>query len=248
MANEKSSINVYSKGIDPTLAEVLANWKNDILMSTNCHAIAKVQSFNKANQTCTAKMNYSRTFFKRVANGKYEPYQVEYPVLIDMPAISLRGGKSGIRFPIKPGDDALVCFNDRDIDNWFAGKNGGGVATSRMHSFSDGIAIVGLSSKSNPIPGYENDGENEAVFYNEDSKISVKPDEIKVSTTQAQVSVKTKIKIENNARNLQVILQELMTQLQALSSTIVPAPGNPLNPAVTSQLANIAIKIGELLE
>lgn len=117
-----------------------------------------------------------------------------------------------------------------------------------MHSFSDGIAIVGLSSKSNPIPGYENDGENEAVFYNEDSKISVKPDEIKVSTTQAQVSVKTKIKIENNARNLQVVLQELMTQLQALSSTIVPAPGNPLNPAVTTQLANIAIKIGELLE
>lgn len=244
MADSNSSISVNSKAIEPTLAEVLADLKMDILMSTNCHAIAKVQSFNKSAQTCTAKMNYSKTYFKRVSSGKYEPYQVEYPVLIDMPTICLRGGKSGIRFPISPGDDALICFNDRDIDNWFAGKSGGGVATSRMHSFSDGVALVGLSSKSNPIADYDDD----AVFYNDKTKVALKPDEAKISTEGAEIVVKTKIKISNDARNLAVVLQELMTQLQALSSTPVPSPGNPLNPGVTSQLALIATKLGELLE
>lgn len=229
---------------EPHLKDLLDMHKRDILLSMNCHAIATIQSFDKDKQTCTAVMNYTKTFYQKNSSGNYDPVQVAYPLLVDVPVIVSRGGLSGIRFPIKQGDVALICFNDRDIDNWFKGANTGPVASNRLHSFSDGIAIVGLSSMANPISGYGDD----AVFWNDKTKVSLTPTTATIGNDTTTFEVSTKIKLANSTGTLNSLLQELCTELETLAGTIVPAPGNPLNPAVAAQLIATATKIGSLLE
>lgn len=133
---------------DPELADLLSNLKKDIFLSMNCHAVALVQEVNLGTQTLTASVAYSKTFFVfDTPTGKYLPVQQSYPLLLDVPFVILGGGSSGITFPIAAGDTCLIFFNDRDIDNWFAGANSGPVNSNRLHSLSDGIALVGLKSK-----------------------------------------------------------------------------------------------------
>ncbi len=134
---------------DPTLADLLNLHKKDILLSLNCHAIATVQSFDAENQTVTAKIVYQKTsFVQNQESGIQSPVLSDYPLLVDVPVIILGGGGFNLTFPISPGDDCLILFNDRDLDNWFAGLVNGPVNSGRLHSFSDGLALVGFPSLS----------------------------------------------------------------------------------------------------
>jgi hypothetical protein len=76
---------------------------------------------------------------------------VEYPVLVDCPYFVLQGGGAYIDMPISAGDYCLVLFNDRDIDNWWSTANVADPASTRKHSFSDAIALVGLNPKTAPL-------------------------------------------------------------------------------------------------
>jgi len=77
-----------------------------------------------------------------------------YPPLIDVPVLVLGGGNGAITFPIQQGDECIILFNDRELDNWF--QNGGvqTYSTSRTHDLSDGIALVGLRSLPNVLNNY----------------------------------------------------------------------------------------------
>lgn len=143
---------------EPMLADLLNLFKKDLLLGFNCHHIGTIQSFNSVKQTATATINYKKTYFKpNSVTGLYDPVLVDYPVLLDSPVVCLGGGGSSLTFPIASGDECLVLFNDRDIDNWFSGSSNGAVATPRLHSFSDGIIVVGLRSMANVIINYNGD-------------------------------------------------------------------------------------------
>lgn len=213
---------------DPTLRDLLDQVKKEVFLSLNCHAIATVQSVSYTDQTLTATIDYSQTFYKRPGNtGPYVPTLVPYPVLLDCPFISLGGGNGALTFPIKEGDQCLILFNDRDLDNWFSGATSGPVATPRLHSLSDGIALVGL----NDLTDYDG---TRVVLKNGDTMIGLGD---------------SLIKIENATQNLNSLLQSLISTISGLT-TIPAAIGTPLtlNPSVITQLTNIATELGELLE
>lgn len=133
---------------DPDLKTLLDAFKTDIMLATNCHAIATVQSVSQNSNgllTVSATVNYSRTYFVQQLDGTYLTQQVSYPLLIDCPVVVLGGGTASLTFPVAQGDQCLIMFNDRDLDNWFAGAKSGPVASARLHSFSDGIALVGFN-------------------------------------------------------------------------------------------------------
>lgn len=132
-----------------TLASLLQLAQLDTLNTINCHQVGEIVSFDASKQTAEVQIKMMMPF-----NGELK----EYPLLLDCPCIILGGGEGTITFPIKKGDSCLVLFNDRDIDNWFASGQKMQPRTQRMHSFSDGIVIVGLHNKSNPISGYATDG------------------------------------------------------------------------------------------
>lgn len=72
---------------------------------------------------------------------------VTLPQLVDCPAQFPSGGNSTLTFPVAQGDECLVVFSSRCIDAWW---QSGGVqeqAENRMHSLSDGFALLGFRSK-----------------------------------------------------------------------------------------------------
>lgn len=77
---------------------------------------------------------------------------VNLPLLLDCPLVFPSGGGCTLTFPVAKGDECLVVFASRCIDAWW---QSGGIqkqAEFRMHSLSDGFAIVGCSSKPHVPP------------------------------------------------------------------------------------------------
>jgi hypothetical protein len=77
------------------------------------------------------------------------------PLLVDVPVCFPNAGIFMLSFPVKQGDEALIIFGDRCIDNWW--NSGGiqpqvtnqGVGELRFHDLSDGFAFIGPFSKPN---------------------------------------------------------------------------------------------------
>ncbi len=72
--------------------------------------------------------------------------------LVDCPVIFPSGGGLILTFPLEVGDEVLVIFSARCIDNWWLN---GGVQTQaqlRMHDLSDGFCLPGPKSVPNATP------------------------------------------------------------------------------------------------
>jgi hypothetical protein len=107
-----------------------------------------VQSYDPVKGTCSVLPAIKGQ--QRNPNGTIS--FVNLPPLGEVPVIYLGGGGFVATFPIQQGDEALVIFSSRCIDGWF--QNGGvqNPARSRIHSMSDGFAIVGPRSLAKSIP------------------------------------------------------------------------------------------------
>lgn len=231
---------------DPTLADLLNLFRKQLMLDFNCHHVGTIQSFDPAKQTCRATINYKKTFFQQNPKTKtYDAVLVDYPILIDCPVIVLGGGSSALTFPIAQGDECLLLFNDRDIDNWFQSGQTGPVATPRLHSFSDGIALVGLRSAVKVLQNYDS---SRAVLRNGNALVGVGA---------------SLVKIANNQYTLNGLLQELITEVKTLVTATAAitvtgvqtgggVSGVPANAAtitaISSQLTTTANKIAALLE
>jgi len=93
--------------------------------------------------------------------------EINLPLLINVPIIYPRGGGFSLTFPIKKGDECLIVFNERSIDNWHAFGTIKKPNDRRFHSLSDAVVHVGLSSLVNKVPNY--DSENVVLKKDDDS-------------------------------------------------------------------------------
>lgn len=224
---------------EPTLKDLLDLTKKQILLGLNCHHLGTVQSFNPINQTAVATVNYPQTYMKfNSATGLYNPMLVNYAQLVDCPVISLGGGTAALTLPITKGDECLVLFNDRDINNWFQNGAGAPVATSRLHSFSDGLILVGVRSLPNVLAAYDT---ARALLRNGTN-----------GSTQVGVSA-TKVRIANQASgtlgvsfgNFLTALNTFITTTSVATTAIqIAAAAVTFKPAVTT----FQTAIGGLLE
>lgn len=76
---------------------------------------------------------------------------VDLPLLLDVPVMFQCAGGFTITHPINQGDECLVVFSDRNIDNWW---QQGGVQPpfdTRKHDLSDGFAFFKPQSQKNKI-------------------------------------------------------------------------------------------------
>lgn len=84
---------------------------------------------------------------------------VNMPVCPDVPVIFPHGGGYSLTFPVAAGDECLLVFSSRNIDNWWAQ---GGVQQPfdrRQHDLSDAFAILGPFSQAHrPSGGVSNSG------------------------------------------------------------------------------------------
>lgn len=238
---------------DIDLKDALDQLRKNIFQSLNCHAIATIQNFNPANQTVQATVNYTQTRYVLQA-GQYVATQVNYPLVVDCPVVVMGGGSGYVSFPIASGDQALIIFNDRDMDNWWAGSQNGPVNSNRMHSFADCIAIVGLHSMLNPIQSYD---AIRALLKAGSAVVGCNPQNSKVLIANSTPSDGA------YATTLNTVLQDILTQLQNLTSQLaaltvtgVTSGSNPSGvptnavaiTAIGAQLNTLATDLGDILE
>lgn len=237
----------------PGFIDAMNLLKKDVLLNLFSHHVGTIQSFNAETQTAKATVNYTKTYYQvndtpGPTFGLYTPTQVAYPALIDCPVMFLGGGPAALTFPVAAGDECLCIFNDRDMSNWYAGNTGGPCASSRFHSISDAIILVGLRSQATAIQDFDT---ARAVLRNGSTVVGVGA---------------TLIQIQNATYNLNTLLQNLVTEIKNLVSaaaaitvtTSVPStPGSytsgaPNNAstinAIAADLTNTAMQIAGLLE
>jgi hypothetical protein len=240
----------YYQNSDPTLRDVLEAFRIDVFLSLNCVAIGTIQEFNLADQTARISINYFKVYVANDQQGNRTSTSEPYPILMQVPCISLTGGAAGLTMPISPGDHCVVFFNDRDFANWFASGNTTlPPATLLHHAIGNGIAIVGIRPATNPITNYD---AARAKLYNGNTQVAVSS---------------SKVKVDNGTYNLKTELTNLCTKLNdlctAISAITVPVggitpgggatvSGTPNNSAtisgLSSDISSISSHIAGLLE
>jgi len=213
---------------EPELKDVLDLHKKDIFLTLNCHHIGTVQLFNSLTQTAQVTINYKKTYFRfNAVTKKYEPTLVDYPIILDAPVICLGGGPGALTFPITTGDECLVLFNDRDIDNWFQGKSNGAVATPRMHSTSDALILVGVRSLNSVLTAY-NAAETELRFGTTTLSLSATGAKITIGSSGAAIEINAagQLNITNVTGDFVSMLVQLFTDIQngLVSTMLGPQP------------------------
>lgn len=162
---------------NPDLSTVLEEVISHIFNNFNSHQVGIVQSFDKGNQTATIQIAFKRNI-EEDPDGTIK--YVQYPLLVDCPCIVLSGGFGALEMPISKGDECLILFNDREIDNWFFSGDTAEVSTKRSHDLSDGIALVGVRSLKRSLQNYIDNGVK--LKYN-DTNIVLLEDEVEINAT-----------------------------------------------------------------
>ncbi len=210
---------------DPELIDVLNLLKKDIMLNLSAHHVGIIESFSILKQTAEVRIAYTQTHFKpNAVTGSYEPTYVDYPILLDCPVVFFGGGGlagGSLTFPVAKGDECLVLFNDRDIDNWFQGTGSTSPASLRLHSISDGFALVGIRSLSNVIKNFSND-KVQLRFGDTKAILSLEADRARLGYgADVEVSTKaSKILVKNSSKNLGEILTRLIDKLTDLDTAI----------------------------
>ena len=110
---------------------------------------ALVNTVDLVKQTITAQPAIMGQFLQQDGSWK----DVTLPLLLDVPIIFPGGGGYTLTFPIAIGDEALIVFSSRCIDNWWSSGGIQKQAEFRMHDLSDGFAIVGPRSQPRKLSG-----------------------------------------------------------------------------------------------
>ena len=127
---------IFGLETDPTMTDLILEAKRDVRYSINCVQIGTIQSYARATNMASVSVNFKR----KLADGTLS----DYPVLADCPVFNPSGGGACLTFPIAKGDQCLILFNDRNIDNWYLKGEVKEPATSRCHDIADGIVLVGI--------------------------------------------------------------------------------------------------------
>lgn len=128
-----------------TIYDLLQALKNTINYNLNCIKIATVIEFNPTLMTVKCRVNN-----KRLRQLKNDGNQVleEYPDIYAKCHFFGWGGIGAV-YPIEPGMEGFLLFNDRELETWFLTGNGGKLAYDRCHDLTDAIFVCGLHSQPN---------------------------------------------------------------------------------------------------
>lgn len=109
-----------------------------------------VASFDVATQTASVQPAIKRIWAEAGA--------VSLPLCVDVPVVFPGGGDFFLTFPVKPGDECLLVFSERCIDQWYVSGGVQPPADYRRHDLSDAFAIVGVNSQPRKLANVQTTG------------------------------------------------------------------------------------------
>lgn len=193
------------ENFDEMLILVQQGWQSKIYTALPCI----IQSFDANKKTITAQP----AIRANVRNQDGTITQISLPILVDVPVFFPSGGGFTLTFPIQPGDECLVVFSSRCIDNWWLlgcpEDSNGNLTTQpqaeqRMHSLSDGIAYVGISSVPNvtpnintTVPQLRNNAGTSYIEVTETEVNIVTPNTVNITTQVANINASDHVTIDS---------------------------------------------------
>lgn len=140
-------------------------------------------------------VNYDHTLRKATVqpaiNQRYNDGEVvEFPLIHNVPVIQPSSGGAFIHLPVKQGDNVLLVFSEKSLEEWL--QNGKIVTPDdpRQNDLTDAIAITGLS----PFIASGVANNEDVIISYKGSTISIKPD----STIEAETGTANIIADEVN--------------------------------------------------
>ena len=225
--------------IQPTLADTLVNFKRDIFATMNCIKIGKITSFDGAKKTAQIQI-----LFKRVlADGSTQ----SYAPIVDCPVFTLQGGGGAIQFPIQAGDQCLVLFSDRRLDEWYQNGTEAAPGDGRLHDFSDGIALVGVNALNSSLPTYPT---NKVILSYMGSQFQLTSTGWNfIGTGGAEIDLAGEIvTIKNQTTTLLTLMNNFISLLETLQVLDPVGPTNlPVTPAFIALLEAYKAQFATLL-
>ena len=135
------------------LEQLLQNLEHNVFSGLRVSLPAIVTSFDPEKQTISCV-----PAVRELVNTNGKVKFTTLPELKDVPIQLPRSGGWSITFPIKPGDECMVVFQDLCIDGWWFR---GGIQNwndLRRHDLSDAIAIFSPYSQPNALSSYNTQG------------------------------------------------------------------------------------------
>lgn len=180
----------------------------------------------------TAKVQASLQMIHMKPDGSREPMTITE--LHDVPVHFPGGGGHTLTFPVRAGDECLVIFAERSIDNWF--QHGGTQQPSdlRMHDINDGFALVGVRSQPNVLSNYSpttvqlrsDDGTTVIDVDGDNGKVSMKTqNEIVLDCPKVTITGNVECKGEVTAKFGGGSFVRLSTHHGHMASSQPPTPG-----------------------
>lgn len=146
-----------------------------------------IESFDAVKQTASVQPAVRR-IFKRTDGEDVFLVPEALPLLINVPVQFPRGGGFSLTFPVTKGDECLLVFCERSIDNWHQYGGLRDPAGKRFHHLSDATAFVGLSSVPNKVPDYST--ANTELKKDDDSvRVSLTPNGQLILKAATQVTI-----------------------------------------------------------
>jgi phage baseplate assembly protein gpV len=165
-----------------------------------------IESYDAEKQTVSVQPAIQAKM-RDATSGEWKNLTIS--MCVDVPVQFPGNGDFMLTFPIKKGDEGLICFAARCIDSWY---QSGGVqpqAELRMHDLSDGFFFPGFRSQPAKIPSVSTDSvqlrnKDKTSFFEiaQDGKVNVQTDHealvksgVKITLDAPEVVVKASAKI-----------------------------------------------------
>jgi hypothetical protein len=201
---------------DPTLTDLILEAKRDVKLSMNCIQLGTIESYSKSTNMASVSVNFKR----KLADGTI----ADYPILADCPVFIPSGGNSCLTFPITKGDQCIILFNDRNIDNWYLKGEVKEPANSRCHDIADGIVLVGVRNL-----------------------VTAAASNIPPSNSVCLDGGIKKVAVKNTVTNLKTLIDSLITVLDGFV-TVGSATTQTTSPATKALLVTLKAQFATLLD
>lgn len=227
-----AKINNLSKDT-PNSLEINQLLKTYIMSTLNCHNVGRITAFDKDTQLCTVELLQVKQYNAR----SFIPAPIT-----DVPLIILGGGGGHITMPDPVGTICLLIFMDRNIDNFIETGELYTPETTRMHDFTDCIALSTFKTLVNPIKDYD---ENAVSILNSEVVNEVqKATSLRVYPDFIDMLTSGKVRIANGYQNLATLMQNFITACQDLT---VDTQTGLVTTASRDMLTNLGMNFNELL-
>lgn len=230
----------------PPWYDVLQMLKRNIFAGLRVCLPGTVSAVNAADGTVDVLVGVMQNVAQQ---GLVDGLDFLYPPLLACPLVTLQGGGVGAVMPVSVGDECLVVFSDRCIDNWLTTGAATPLPNFRMHDISDGFALVGLNSFSNVLltPLSSDEGGICETQNAVGAKVVVNSATSLISVKNGAQSLYTALSDLTSAVNdLITVLNTLTTTGGPTTQTISAATVAALIP-VTAELAVVQLELDGLL-